>query len=292
VEDSIHLYSHIAYVYIDCPLHKESKGNYTMPGNSIMEEIRNLLAQGKTSNEVIALGYKPPTVYKVQRQLRKKGQHTPIALAPQKDHVSAAATEAEGDAKKAGPPSLQEWLKRHGWVDKRADSTTTLQRSETSYDQRQSEPAETNPLQSELDQALSRIEELEAEVHQVKALRAQVRSFQLEVQTWQYKAETTQKALEEAEHRVSEAHRVVDALTPLNVWAGHPCCVCGRPTDGVVDKETAAKLLERTGHKECLLRAGLRRRRHSFDLLSDAKTRWATVMADVPKHPNGILIVP
>jgi DNA-binding CsgD family transcriptional regulator len=45
-----------------------------MPSNSIMQEIRKLLSQGKSSSEVIALGYKPPTVYKVQRQLRKKGQ--------------------------------------------------------------------------------------------------------------------------------------------------------------------------------------------------------------------------
>jgi hypothetical protein len=44
-----------------------------MPGNGIMAEIRNLLYQGKSSGEVISLGYKPPTVYKVQRRLRKKG---------------------------------------------------------------------------------------------------------------------------------------------------------------------------------------------------------------------------
>jgi hypothetical protein len=41
-----------------------------MISNGIMEDIRNLISQGKSSAEVIALGYKPPTVYKVQRQLR------------------------------------------------------------------------------------------------------------------------------------------------------------------------------------------------------------------------------
>jgi hypothetical protein len=79
---------------------------------------------------------------------------------------------------------------------------------------------------------------------------------------------------------------------PLNVWAGNPCCVCGEPTDGVVDREMAAKLLEHTGHKECLLKSGLKRRRHFFGLIGGDKIRRATVMADVPKHPNGILIVP
>jgi DNA repair exonuclease SbcCD ATPase subunit len=123
-------------------------------------------------------------------------------------------------------------------------------------------------------------------------LLKKVKVLQEEVQTWQQEAETAQKALKEAEHRLSEAQRIIDAPMPLMVWAGHPCCVCGRPTDGVVDQETAAKLLERAGHKECLLKAGLRRRRNSFDLVGDARTKRATVMAHVPKHPNGILIVP
>lgn len=38
----------------------------------IMAEIRTLLSQGKSSREVIALGYKAGTVYKVQRQLRSQ----------------------------------------------------------------------------------------------------------------------------------------------------------------------------------------------------------------------------
>jgi DNA repair exonuclease SbcCD ATPase subunit len=229
---------------LNYPLYVDSRGEYTVTGTGIMAEIRNLLSQGKSSSEVIALGYKPPTVYKVQRQLNKSG----------KDNIKALNL-GNDPAPLAAPAHLQ------------AENAELQQR----IAMLKAELTEAASLRSELDQALSRIEELEAEVHQVKALRAPVRSFQLEVQTWQRKAETRQKALEEAEHHVSEAHRVVDALTPLNVWAGHPCCVCGRPTDGVVDKETAAKLLERTGHKECLLRAGLRRRRHSFDLIGDVR---------------------
>jgi hypothetical protein len=259
-----------------------------------MQEIRNLLSSGRSSSEVITLGYKPPTVYKVQRQLRKKGQHTPIASAPQNEPVPAATTEAEGETKEAGPPSLQEWLKRHGWVDKRAEATTSPQESGMSDSQHQLGPAddqlaENNPLQSELAQAHSHIQELEAEVKDVQILREQIRALQVETHTWQRKAE---KALEEADRHLSEAHRVIDALMPLNVWVGHPCCVCGKPTDDLVDQETAAKLLERIGHKECLIQAGLRRRRHSFDLIGDAKTRRATVMADISDRPNGILIVP
>ena len=42
-----------------------------MDSNGVMEEIRRLLNQGSSSSETIALGYKPSTVYKAQRQLRK-----------------------------------------------------------------------------------------------------------------------------------------------------------------------------------------------------------------------------
>jgi hypothetical protein len=38
--------------------------------SNIMQGIRNLLSQGKSSREVIQLGYAPGTVYKVQRQMK------------------------------------------------------------------------------------------------------------------------------------------------------------------------------------------------------------------------------
>ena len=41
-----------------------------MNTNGIMEEIRSLLSEGRSSTETIALDYKPSTVYKAQRQLR------------------------------------------------------------------------------------------------------------------------------------------------------------------------------------------------------------------------------
>ena len=42
----------------------------------IMEDIRNLLNEGKPSAEVIALGYAPSSVYKALRQLRKVSDRT------------------------------------------------------------------------------------------------------------------------------------------------------------------------------------------------------------------------
>jgi hypothetical protein len=42
-----------------------------MVGKGIMQEIREHLAQGKSSQEVIALGYAAGSVYKIQQQLRR-----------------------------------------------------------------------------------------------------------------------------------------------------------------------------------------------------------------------------
>ena len=47
-----------------------------MNTNGIMEDIRNLLKEGRSSAEVIALGYAPSSVYKAQRQLRKPTDRT------------------------------------------------------------------------------------------------------------------------------------------------------------------------------------------------------------------------
>jgi len=43
-----------------------------MESKGTMEQIRELLAEGKSSGEVIALGYAPSTVYKVRRYMRLK----------------------------------------------------------------------------------------------------------------------------------------------------------------------------------------------------------------------------
>ena len=50
------------------------KGSVYMGTKGIMEQIREHLAQRKSSTQVIALGYAPATVYKVQRQLRRRNE--------------------------------------------------------------------------------------------------------------------------------------------------------------------------------------------------------------------------
>ncbi len=238
-----------------------------MLGNGIMQEIRTLLSQGKSSGEVIALGYKPPTVYKVQRQLKRKGQDNrgaPVQRIAQ-GLVANADTEALAD------------LEAENWELRRRAEMLEAQLSEA------------NSLRFQVDQAQARIEELESEAQQAEALRAQLIALRGEVQDWQRKTAEMKKALEQAEQHVREAQRVNQALMPLMVWAGHPCYVCGRPTDGVVDRETAAHLLEFTGHKECLIKAGLIQGNLFLVLAEGRQSGRATVLSD--RHRNGLLIV-
>ena len=70
----------------------------------IMEQIRDHLSHGRTSREVIDLGYAAGSVYKVQRKLRQaknaestKGasQHIPAGLAPIDPATTAKTSEVE-----------------------------------------------------------------------------------------------------------------------------------------------------------------------------------------------------
>lgn len=57
---------------------------------SIMQDIRELLSQGKSSIQIIALGHKPPTVYKVQRQIRQQDRGNTGELALKSEAVTEA----------------------------------------------------------------------------------------------------------------------------------------------------------------------------------------------------------
>jgi hypothetical protein len=43
-----------------------------MSNDGIMDQIKRLLSQGKSSREIIQLGYAPGSVYKAQRQMRQQ----------------------------------------------------------------------------------------------------------------------------------------------------------------------------------------------------------------------------
>jgi hypothetical protein len=88
------------------PLHKETlhreRGVRTvsMDTKGVMQQIRDHLAQGKSSQEVIALGYAPGSVYKIQRQMRKRAVTTadrPPGERDQRDHSTAPSILFQGN---------------------------------------------------------------------------------------------------------------------------------------------------------------------------------------------------
>ncbi len=66
-----------------------------MPNNGVMNEISSLLSQDKSSTEIIALGFKPSTVYKARRlmQQQDKNGHSKRSLGGQ-----ASSAESHDDA--------------------------------------------------------------------------------------------------------------------------------------------------------------------------------------------------
>ena len=139
-----------------------------MPGNGIMKEIQSLLAQDKSTAEVIALGFRPSTVYKVQRLVRKQN----------------------GESEQPPPQSLAEVLVTnadpHAGPEPKDETGNPNQQSGSLEGQ----AAETDSLRKELTETLDRIAELEVEAAEVQALRERVAELEpesLSAAEWQRK---------------------------------------------------------------------------------------------------------
>jgi DNA repair exonuclease SbcCD ATPase subunit len=258
-----------------------------MGNERIMQQVRGLLSQGRSSGEVIALGYKPGTVYKVQRQLRLRQTKEDVP-APVMDQDEASSDGEEPEEVSAEDADLVRLF--FGPVD---------------------EPDQDTSLRAELEQARGRIEELEAEAGKVQVLQERVHALEAEAEAcielrrrvrdlerqlksagdsetalrqtnaqWQTKFQEGRSAREQAERQVrdhqdqasqwQQAYQVINSkleastreitnlhaeiqkLEPLKAWTGHPCCVCGKSMTGSVSRELAAKLQKGIGHKRCL----------------------------------------
>ena len=62
--------------------------------SSITQQVRKQLLEGKSSAEVIGLGFKPSTVYKVQHQWRRE-EDGPEVGSPRREAEELQATEDE-----------------------------------------------------------------------------------------------------------------------------------------------------------------------------------------------------
>jgi myosin heavy subunit len=259
-----------------------------MNANGVMEEIRNLLREGKSSTETIGLGYKPSTVYKAQRQLARS---TSVAGPPASTQVLVTNMASEDST------SLREEIQ-------------VLREQVSSHEE---VTAERDSFKEELDSAVLQIEELAAQARQARmwqkrlvevepavaesaALRREIKDLNHHLsysravmdqhsQQWQAEFQQEQEALREAEDLVARRDSEIDQLKtknhgltqqleaipglvsdkfaelvrpllveleqlrPLKVWTGHPCSKCGKPISGVTSRELAADLLREAGFR-------------------------------------------
>jgi len=267
-----------------------------MNTSGIMEDIRNLLNEGKPSAEVIGLGYAPSSVYKAQRQLRKVS-----------DRTDQPVTQV-----------LVTNMASEGWSELREENSRLRQQLSLLEEL----PAERDTLQEELEVARSRIEELEAKLSQAQQLRNRLAAIEpearaagglrQEVKELDHKIRNTNAAMaqevhhwkgrfeqEEESRQIAEAlaakrsseinqlkvenqrlsqevrempdrisakvwemlqpfKQELEELRQLKVWVGHPCKVCSKPTPGVTTRKVAARILRDGGyaHGDCLKKRG------------------------------------
>ena len=123
----------------------------------VMEEIRRLWSEGMSSSELIRVGYAPGTVYKVQRQMRRRCQGRDkeatksmrqTTTVDERHLVKIKELETENDGLEGWVELLQERLD------------------------------EQDSLGSQLKDARGRIQKLEAEVERKRALEEQVRTLE------------------------------------------------------------------------------------------------------------------
>ena len=120
----------------------------------IMEDIRSLLNEGRTSAEVISMGYAPSSVYKAQRQVRKATDRTEQPMT--QVLVTNMASE--------------------GWTELREENTKLRQQASLMEELTE----EQDTLREELELARSQIEELEAKASQAQQLRIRLAAIEPE----------------------------------------------------------------------------------------------------------------
>ena len=256
--------------------------------NGVMEEIRNLLRAGRSSTETIALGYKPSTVYKAQRQL---GKSTAVSGPPVTTQVLVTNMASEDSTRlREQILVLQEQVSSLAEVTMERDSFK--EQLGSAFNQMEDLAVRANQAQmwqerwAEVEPAVAEADDLRREVHFLNRHLGQFHEvLTQEVHQWQAKLQQEQQSRWEADNLVAQRGSQIDQLKtknqalaqqleaipglvsdkfaelvqpllveleqlrPLKVWTGHPCSKCGKPISGVTSRELAADLLREAGFR-------------------------------------------
>ena len=126
----------------------------------VMEQIKDHFAGGLVSRQVIGLGYPPSTVFKVQAQMRKKGQLRDNRQ-PQRLYGVGRATS----------PSSSEDLEMAHNLNRLTEENVALR---TEVETLREQVGQMNMLQAQLDQSRTQVRLLESGLSEVPGLKAQV----------------------------------------------------------------------------------------------------------------------
>ncbi len=159
-----------------------------MNTNGIMEDIRSLLNEGRSSTEVIALGYAASSVYKAQRQLRKATDRTDQPVT--KVLVTNMASE--------------------GWSELREENAKLRQQVSLLEEL----TAEREILREELEQTQSRIEDLKEEESQAQQLRDRLAAIEPEARA----AGELRQEVNELDHQIR--HTNATMAQEVHHWKG------------------------------------------------------------------------
>ena len=161
-----------------------------MEANGIMEGIRSLLSQGLSSREIIALGFRPGTVYKTQRQWARRGnlavkeQPTGVESASD-DPVGHSLDEADGRVTAAWNP----FLEKH-------------------------DPGclEVEPIDAQLERAEARIEEIGAQVANAQSLLVQMAGLEQQVESLTHNLAAQERQIGLWKERLGQLIPVITAM--------------------------------------------------------------------------------
>lgn len=255
------------------PIAWQPTGENVMMGFGIMDEIRVLLSQGRTSGECISFGYRPGTVYKVQRQSKtpiKTGEASPNSGSPtlftrddfERDHwewTEHLEDLVEQDEHRIEGLSADVRMLEQQIADLQPLALANQRLNDCLRDlEKHLEQANRAHLaighvaegsarrfeteRSERDNAEVQVEELSIKWTETRRENERLRS------------ETNEafQAAEAINESIQEITVTVNGLIPLKVWTGHPCKVCKKPLSGAVERKSAASLLKDFSHAKCL----------------------------------------
>lgn len=249
----------------------------------LMDEIKERLEENVSSGELIAMGYRPATVYKAQRAWRDSQQQDGE---PQDELVDQTALEEpeleaydesreettdDSEGLRAELEILRLHVEAHKATTIELDEVVveneSLKRRLASMDQQARELvglrrrvglSEANRhfshhAQAKLQQQLSSTElQLKNASEQRTQLEHQLAGAKVQIATLKNDYVKISEELQLHKQHIGRLSTKLQSTMPLKVWAGHPCSACRKPMSGVVSHDMAKVLLRDLGHQACL----------------------------------------